>query len=124
LHWLFKIYSVAFLFLAAGSFQYSWNQDRTIFDYIDIPISLCALTGFIAYAFEFPIGTPKFWKRFLVVVVSWDLLYNGVLCYCLHMGQRWNPEPITLQLLFANFLIFIPEYYALYLFGQSNQDEP
>jgi hypothetical protein len=121
--WMLRVYSVAFLFLAVGSFQFSLPHARTVFDYIDIPVTLFALTGFIAYAFEFPIGRPKFWKYFLYVAVGWDLLYNAVLCYGLNLGQRWNPEPITPELLFANFVLFIPEYYALYLFGQMSDED-
>lgn len=122
--WMFKIYSVAFLFLAVGSFQLSVPHERTLFDYLDIPMSFIALAGFIGYAFEFPIGKPWFWKHFLFVIVGWDVLYNVVICYGMHLGQAWNPEPITIELLLANFVLFVPEYYAIYLFGQMDETDP
>lgn len=103
-----KIYSWILVGCLAIAYYDIFSEAAKIQDILDIPISLVALVGLFGYAYKKKIGKKQFWQFWLLLLIAWDILYNFFL-------KRY-PD-ISSSLVAVGFLIFIPEYIALYKYS-------
>ena len=110
-------YAIGLNLLLFGILWMSLQQPYTIWDYVDIPMTIGALAGVYGYAFGARWARPWVWMAMLVAILLWDLVYNFVL----RTFEHWGVQDQTglFMLLGFGFVVFLPEYVALYLYGRS-----
>ncbi len=80
----------------------------TVFDVMDIPISIIALIGLYGFAFKKKIFVKEFWKLWAFVIVLWDISYNFFLATYPDVSKFETAMVL---------LILLPEYVALSLYA-------
>ena len=79
-----------------------FNPNET---YLDILITTIALLGLFLFAAEKKFIGPIFWKLYFFVYISWDIIIRVTL------------KPFILVSVIHGFILLIPLYLALYLYG-------
>lgn len=103
-----KIYSWILAGCLAIAYYDIFSESAKIQDILDIPVSLVALVGLFGYAYKKKIGKRKFWQFWLLLLITWDILYNFFLKKYPDIPAGW---------LAAGYLLFLPEYIALYKYS-------
>ena len=123
-----KIYSVIVSFLLILSYiPFSGYRYRTIFDVLDMPITIITLVGLCGYAFKKTCLTKKFWRYWFFAAIIWHFLYFYYLRTALifssfkisrlpifHFGRMSWSE--LAYFLFPT-IFFIPIFIGLYLYA-------
>jgi hypothetical protein len=119
-----KIYFVIFSLLLLFAYYDFISKGITIYDSVDIVISLTALTGLFGYTFTKKIHSQTFWRIWLFVIVIWDLFYNLYLTAILGVAQGVAQEgdKINITEMLIAFIFIFPEYVALYLYGYKSTE--
>lgn len=114
---LFKIYLV-FVILLFLTFDFISEDPLTMLEYIDYTIWLISLLGVFGYAFNKKIFNKQFWQVLLLFKILWDVFVN------FHdFDFSYTTQAPKLAFLFLLFLILIPTYVAIYLYGHENVDQ-
>ena len=71
-----KIYFWIFVILVLWGYSGVFSENVTVYDYVDVPISIIGLTGFFGFAFKKRFLSPGFWKIWLFITFIWDIFYN------------------------------------------------
>lgn len=111
-----KIYFWFLSVLLVISYAMIFTGQPAIWDLIDVLISAPALLGFFAYSFRKPLFNQKFWKCWFVIFIVWDVVYNLIITEYLGLAQQYEgSEESTITEMLIGYIIFLPEYIALYL---------
>ena len=112
---LFRFYAVFLSALLCFIFWMSLKQRYTWVEWLDLPMTIVALAGVWGYGFRMTRLSGWFWHAVLGGILIWDLVFNFFLRTFDHWGARNSSE--IYQLLAVGFVLFLPEYIALYLYG-------
>ena len=93
------------------------SSHPTVFDFLDVPISLVALAGGFAFAYKRRLISKGFWRLWLVAIVAWDLAYNLLLTDMLGLAQQLEGEESGTAATLVFWATIVPEYVAIYLYG-------
>lgn len=105
-----KIYSWVFTLLVIVA--YASEVPSSLWDIVDLPITLCGLVGLFCYAYKKKIFNKTFWKLFLPACLIWDLTYSFVL------STEQVEEPTEYVYVLIGFIIVVvPLYVALYRYA-------
>ncbi len=119
MNWLIIIILLLLVLLA---YSVIFLGSPTIWDVIDVVISLTAITGLFAFAYKKQIATPKFWFIMLITIIVWDIIYNVLLAEYLDVAQQISQDIETnLVDIILGYLLIIPEYIALYLLAYKSE---
>jgi hypothetical protein len=115
-----KIYFFILSFLLLIAYFDIFRTGATLFDFVDVIISLIALLGLFGYSFQRKIYEKKLWQIWLFVIIIWDVIYNLLLTHTLGVAQ--NSIKLSLGGYIFNMLTLLPEYFALYFYGYQSSD--
>ena len=90
----------------------------SIYDLVDIPISLIALLGVFGFAFKRAWIGRRFWKSWLVVMLAWDFFYNVAVARMLGVVDYRTVSPVEAAITLA---LLVPFYSALFLYGYRSE---
>jgi len=110
-------YSIFYAYMIADSYL-TPHPDKTILDFVDIPLSVTAAMGLFFYSFNKQILPLIFWKIFGLTFIVWEVTYNVVLTGYFHIGQQWNKDMLINPLVMSLALLFVlPLFWALISLG-------
>jgi len=93
--------------------------ERTLCDFIDIPVTLIAALGLACFVFNRQLLPQLFWKCYAPLFIVWDIFYNIWITAILRQGQRWNQ--VTLPEILIAFGFVLPLYAALLQLGYKRR---
>ena len=105
-----KIYSWVFTLLVIAA--YASEGFSSLWDIVDLPISMCGLVGLFSYAYKKHVFNKIFWKSFLPICVIWDLTYNFVLS-----TEHIEGPTEYIFVLIGLIMFVVPLYIALYRYA-------
>src|ERR1035441_2534680 len=111
----FKAYAVFLSGLLSFVFWMSLKQRYTWVEWLDLPMTLIALFGVWGYGFCWNRLRGWVWHAALGGILVWDLVFNFFLRSFAHWGI--HSRPAVYELLAVGFVLFLPEYISLYLYG-------
>ena len=118
---LWRIYSVAFTILSVANYSILMKASPTMWDYLDMIISVGALMGFIGFAFEFRIISVNLWKVYFFLGIGWDIFYGIIIVKLFDLSVHLpNWEKTTWTNVAVSFALIIPEYIGLFLYGYKS----
>ena len=88
-------------------------------DAVDVPISLAGLAGVFGFVYQRSILTSLFWKAWLPVIILWDIFANFFWGGIGEMQHLTWLETVAVTAVF--YIVFLPGYVALYLYGFRSQ---
>ena len=91
------------------------GESPTVFDWLDVPMSIAALVGVFGFVFRMRIFRPGFWQVFMPVLVAWDITYNLVLAGQLDLALRPLGEDLWAYLV-VGLALLVPMYVVLFLY--------
>ena len=113
-----KIYFFVYSALVILSYGAGWRERWIAYDYLDIPVQIVLLAGLYGYAFKKQIGNAGFWRKWLPLVVVWDLA--GLLIR--YDSSQDNERAVLMGVvIYLAYLIIIPAYCALYFYGHKSE---
>jgi len=113
-----KIYFFVYSALVILSYGAGWGERWIAYDYLDIPVQIVLLAGLYGYAFKKQIGNAGFWRKWLPLVVVWDLA--GLLIR--YDSSQDNERAVLMGVvIYLAYLIIIPAYCALYFYGHKSE---
>ncbi len=115
---LWKIYFVILTLIYIAGYVFALMAKPGLFQYIDIVPSLLGLLGLFGYAFHKAILKPMVWKVVFVLVLVWNLYYNGYLGWL----DIVTINGLSITLFVLAFLILVPNFLALFLYGFKSAD--
>ena len=89
-------------------------------DVLDILIGTTSLAGLFGYAFQRRIGVARFWRRWLLIAVAWDVFYELALTPMGLGGQYPGVEPMSLFELVIVVALILPLYIGLHRYGSRS----
>jgi len=101
-----KIYFFILSFLLLIAYFDIFRSGATLFDFVDVIISLIALLGLFGYSFQRKIYNVRLWR-------TWLLLTHTV-------GVAQIQIKLSLVEYMLTMLIILPEYIALFLYGYKS----
>jgi len=113
-----KIYFFILSFLLLIAYFDIFRSGATLFDFVDVIISLIALLGLFGYSFQRKIYNVRLWRTWLFVIVIWDVVYNLLLTHTVGVAQIQIKLSLVEYML--TMLIILPEYIALFLYGYKS----
>ncbi|MFW6357237.1 MAG: hypothetical protein ACOC0K_00750 [bacterium] len=108
----FQIYFWVFTLLMFVSYADLFGSNPRLYDVLDFPVSLAALTGLYGYAYRKRIGEQRIWQLFFLFLIGWDLFYASISLP--PAGQSPMEYNITL---FLACLMIAPVYMALFFYA-------
>jgi hypothetical protein len=124
-----RIYAWAYIAMLSLAHLSIVRAGATAFDLLDIPLSLCAASGVLGFAYQWRIGSPVFWRWFLIPFVAWELTYNVVLGAWLGIAQHesyvrpMSTHPLaTVVLVGLVAALALPSYMALFRYGYRSAE--
>ena len=119
-----KIYFWVFLLILLIGYAVIFLGSPSIWDFLDVIISLIAISGLFSYAYQKKILSCNFWKAWLFVIFFWDIIYNLLLSQIFGLAQNisFDIEKLSIMEMIISWVLIIPEYIALYLLGFKSSD--
>lgn len=118
-----KIYTWLLAVFLVLSYSFIIAATPTIVDLIDIPISIVAWLGLLAFSYSKRFLFEPFWRTWLVMIIGWDIIYNFVFAGLLGIGQEiQGMDPVTVVEAVVGLVLLVPEYYAIFLYGFRRQE--
>lgn len=113
-----KIYFFIITILSAlGYTVYLFSEASGIAEYLSIVMFVIGAVGLYGYVFLRKIGWPVFWMVFLFVLIGYSILYYFVT----DLELQGEMDDTTYYISNAiGFLISIPWYFALFLYGRKS----
>lgn len=115
----FKIYFLVLVGIVGYDFFYA-VQDLETIKILNFIILTIFLIGIYGFCFEKKIFKPIFWKIFLILIIPWnffELLYDTNI-----MFKSGSNLFLLFTFIMLYFLIFLPGYIAVYLYGHQNSN--
>jgi hypothetical protein len=116
----FQVYAFFLSGLLCFIFWMSLKQVYTWVEWLDLPMTVVALSGVWGYAF-WPRMCGWFWHAVLGGILVWDLVFNFFLRSFAHWGVHSRAS--IYAMLAVGFALFLPEYIALYLYGFAGVEQ-
>jgi hypothetical protein len=117
----FQAYAIFLSGLLGFIFWMSLKQRYTWVEWLDLPMTVIALLGVWGYGFSWMRLRGWFWHAVLGGILVWDLVFNFFLRSFTHWGVQ--SRLAVYEMLAVGFVLFLPEYIALYLYGHSQSKE-
>ena len=120
-----RLYAWALVVLLAYAHSSILLSNPTGFDVVDAVLSVVAALGVVCFAHAWRILSQRFWRKFLVAFIAWELIYELVLCAWLGLGQRDSQPGAPLPLLagvvagLVVLALLLPAYIALFKYAFS-----
>lgn len=114
---LFRVYAVFLSALLCFIFWMSLKQKYTWVEWLDLPMTVISLLGVWGYGLSWISLGGWFWHAVLGGILVWDLVFNFFLRSFAHWGVQ--SRLAVYEMLAVGFVLFLPEYIALYLYGFS-----
>jgi hypothetical protein len=113
-----RIYAVVLAIVILPLYSMLMKASPSLYDFLDMVVAVGALMGFFGYAYEFRIISMKLWKVYFFLVIAWDLFYNILISMILDLAVHFpNEGKITWLDVLLSFMMVVPEYIALFLYG-------
>jgi len=110
-----KIYFILIFMLSFLSILDQNISEIKIYEFIDILISLVGIIGLFGFVFSHPILFQTFWKLVFIIFLFWDIIIS-----MLYFDEIFNESGFLLKIFF--FILIVPEYVALYLYGYKSKE--
>jgi hypothetical protein len=112
---LWKLYFLVFtiLLLFAYSHEFDVTDRHKGILLFDTVITFFSLIGLFGLAFRTDIFSAYLWRRFFYFFIAWDFILNFVILPWL------NPQALAWVSYSVGFIVFLPNYVAVYLYGHK-----
>ncbi len=108
-----KIYAIVMTVILLIAYFFTFRYGMQTLDYVDLPVSIIALIGVYGFAFRIRLISYWIWRVWLLVVLGWNGYYNFY--DALISVPEYSPFILTGMVL--AFVVLVPEYIALFLYG-------
>jgi hypothetical protein len=119
-----KIYFVVFAIILLRFFLYIPFSHNSVYDLIDVPISIITLVGLYGYSFKKRILLRRFWAYWLFITVVWRFSYTFFFSLTFIYTHFFDIRAFFVFFVFflIPIIIRIPLYIALYLYAFRSKD--
>jgi hypothetical protein len=110
----YKVYFWFLLTLLVLTYAQTFSAQVSLYDLMDLPFSMVALTGLFGYVYNRRVGLQRFWVAFFCVQIGWDLFYVSQRTF--QLPENGSLAEFNVGLFFSCLLV-APCYIALFRYA-------